>query len=89
MKDVQVDRAISTQGYDSSTPQPVKGVRIYFMHNVLHGWPDDLATMILKNDASAMGKGYSGLLIHGDLISGVNPLSRKNVSDITMINFHS
>ncbi|KFY81900.1 hypothetical protein V500_10979 [Pseudogymnoascus sp. VKM F-4518 (FW-2643)] len=85
VKDVQVDRAISAQGYDFFTPQPVKGARIYFMHNVLHDWPDDSATMILKNVASAMEKGYSKLLIHESLISRVNPLARVTVSDITMM----
>ncbi|KAL5348689.1 hypothetical protein ACLOAV_006107 [Pseudogymnoascus australis] len=85
LKDVQVDPAILAQGYDFFTPQPVKGARIYFMHNVLHDWPDDSAIKILKNVASAMEKNYSKLLIHESLISRVNPLARVTVSDITMM----
>ncbi|KFY46973.1 hypothetical protein V494_00266 [Pseudogymnoascus sp. VKM F-4513 (FW-928)] len=85
VKDVQVNRAIVAQQYDFFTPQPVKGARVYFMHNVLHDWPDDSAVMILKNIASAMEKGYSKLLIHESLISRVNPLARVTVSDITMM----
>lgn len=85
VRDVQVNRAISAQAYDFFTPQPVKGARIYFMHNVLHDWPDDSATKILENVASAMEKGYSKLLIHESLISRVKPLARVTTSDITMM----
>jgi len=85
VKDIQVDQAISAQGYDFFTPQPVQGARVYFMHNVLHDWPDDSAIKILKNVASAMEKGYSKLLIHESLISNVKPLARVTTSDITMM----
>ena len=83
--DVQVDRAISARAYDFFTPQPVQGARIYFMHNVLHDWPDDSAVKILQIVAAAMEKGYSKLLIHESLITRVKPLSRVTVSDITMM----
>lgn len=82
---VKLDRAILVQEYDFFTPQPVKGARVYFMHNVLHDWPDDLAVKILKNVAGAMERGYSKLLIHESLISRIRPLSRVTVSDITMM----
>lgn len=85
VRDVQVNRAISAQPYDFFTPQPVKGARIYFMHNVLHDWPDHSATKILENVAGAMEKGYSKLLIHESLISRVKPLARVTTSDITMM----
>ncbi|KAH8805413.1 S-adenosyl-L-methionine-dependent methyltransferase [Xylogone sp. PMI_703] len=85
VENVQVDRAIEPQAYDFFTPQPVKGARVYFMHNVLHDWPDDSATTILKYIGTAMEKGYSRLLIHESLISRVKPLARVTVSDITMM----
>ena len=83
--DVKVDKAISAQGHDFFTPQPVKGARIYFMHNVLHNWPNDSAEEILKNVGSSMEKGYSKLLIHESLISSIKPLARVTMSDLTMM----
>lgn len=85
VKDLQVHRTISIQGYDFFTPQPVKGAAVYFMHNVLHDWPDELATTILQHVASAMEKGYSKLLIHESLISNIKPLARVTTSDITVM----
>lgn len=82
---LKTDPAIAVQPYDFFTPQPVKGARIYFMHNVLHDWPDDVATKILKNVAEGMEKGYSKLLIHESLISTLKPLARVTTSDITMM----
>ena len=66
-------------------PQPVKGARVYFMHSVLHDWPDGSGEKILKNVASAMEKGYSRLLIHESLISSIKPLARVTTSELTMM----
>ncbi|CZR66176.1 related to O-methyltransferase [Phialocephala subalpina] len=85
VRGMKVDKAISVQGYDFFTPQPVKGARAYFMHNVLHDWTDDLAVKINENIASAMEKGYSRLLIHESLISSAKPLARVTTSDLTMM----
>ncbi|KAL2130631.1 hypothetical protein VTI74DRAFT_6132 [Chaetomium olivicolor] len=80
-------RAIVVQPHDFFTPQPAetRGARVYFMHNVLHDWPDETARRILQTLAPAMEKGYSRLLIHESLVSSVKPLSRVTVSDITMM----
>lgn len=85
VKDLKLSKAISPQGYDFFTEQPVKGAAAYFMHNVLHDWTDEKATSILKTVAGAMEKGYSRLLIHESLISAVKPLARVTTSDITMM----
>lgn len=77
--------AIKVQPHDFFTEQPVKGARVYFMHNVLHDWPDAVALDILRKLAVSMEKGYSRLLIHESLVSNVKPLSRVTVSDITMM----
>lgn len=37
--------------------------RIYFLHSILHGWPDDRAIEILRNLRPAFKKGYSRLVI--------------------------
>ncbi|CAJ2502620.1 Uu.00g100140.m01.CDS01 [Anthostomella pinea] len=77
--------AITIQPHDFFTPEPVKGARAYFMHNVLHDWPDATAKRIIENIAGAMEKGYSKLLVHESLVTDVKPLSRVTVSDITMM----
>ena len=40
------------------------GARTYFMHYILHNWPDHLAATILRNTASAMKPGYSKLILN-------------------------
>ncbi|KAL1842331.1 hypothetical protein VTJ49DRAFT_5499 [Mycothermus thermophilus] len=79
--------AISVHPHDFFTPQPARtsGARIYFMHNVLHDWPDEAALKILRALAPAMEKGYSRLLIHESFVSTEKPLARVTVSDITMM----
>ena len=80
-------KAIRVQPHDFFTPQPegCRGARLYFMHNVLHDWPDETARKILETLAPAMEKGYSRLLIHESLVSSEKPLSRVTVSDMTMM----
>ncbi|EON95867.1 putative sterigmatocystin 8-o-methyltransferase protein [Phaeoacremonium minimum UCRPA7] len=85
LKGVESDQAISVQPYDFFTPQTVVGARVYFMHNVLHDWPNTVATQILKNIAGAMERGYSRLLIHESLVTEEKPLARVTVSDMTMM----
>ncbi|MCJ1398949.1 hypothetical protein MMC11_002150 [Xylographa trunciseda] len=53
---------------DFFTPQKVKGARAYYLHSVLHDWPDDESVKILSNIASAMKPGYSRLLINENTI---------------------
>ncbi|KAB5585700.1 S-adenosyl-L-methionine-dependent methyltransferase [Coniochaeta sp. 2T2.1] len=81
--------AIKVQPHDFFTEQPVKGARVYFMHNVLHDWPDASAADILRKLAASMEKGYSKVLIHESLVSKEKPMSRVTVSDITMMAFAS
>jgi hypothetical protein len=88
LKGVEADLAapaIKVQPHDFFTEQPVKGARVYFMHNVLHDWPDSVAAIILRKLAVSMEKGYSRVLIHESLVSNEKPLARVTVSDITMM----
>jgi len=68
---------IQAQSYDMFTPQPVHGARAYFLHNVLHDWPDHQAVDILRNVASGMEIGYSRLLLNENVIltQGSHPLA--------------
>ncbi|KAK1624326.1 O-methyltransferase [Colletotrichum phormii] len=63
----------------------LRGARAYFLHNVLHDWPDATAVDILKNIAGAMERGYSRLLIHESLISERAPLSKVTATDMIMM----
>jgi hypothetical protein len=85
LKELTIPDIISVHPHDFFTPQPVKGARAYFMHNVLHDWEDKQASQILRNLADAMEPGYSKLLIHESLVSSVKPLARVTTSDITMM----
>ncbi|KAK5997733.1 O-methyltransferase af390-400 [Cladobotryum mycophilum] len=85
LAEVKLHKVIEPQVYDFFTPQPVKGARVYFMHNVLHDWTDEVAVQILKNVAGGMERGYSRMLIHESLVSNVKPLARVTTSDLTMM----
>ncbi|KAI0897903.1 S-adenosyl-L-methionine-dependent methyltransferase [Annulohypoxylon nitens] len=90
LQDVHISHTIiSKQPYDFFTPQPVKGARAYFLHTVLHDWPDDVAVEILKVVAAAMEKGYSKLLIHEGMVENIKPSLRTTTSDLTMLACHS
>lgn len=85
LKDVSLNKTISIQSYNFFTPQPVKGARVYFMHNVLHDWTDEKATDILRIIAEALEKVYSKLLIYESLVSSQRPAAQVTASDLTMI----
>lgn len=59
----KVDPKIQAVAHDFFKPQPVRDSRIYFLHSILHDWPDSLATKILDNLKLAFKKGYSKLVI--------------------------
>lgn len=44
------------------------GARAYYLHSVLHDWPDAKSLEILQNLKPAMKKGYSRLLINEHVI---------------------
>ncbi|KAI1204465.1 S-adenosyl-L-methionine-dependent methyltransferase [Annulohypoxylon truncatum] len=57
------DTRIELQVHDFFAPQPIKGARAYFMHFILHDWPDDRCREILGHLRDAMEPGYSKILI--------------------------
>ncbi|KAI9684553.1 MAG: hypothetical protein M1822_005641 [Bathelium mastoideum] len=56
--------AIKATVHDFFTPQPVKGARGYFMHIVMHDWPDEKCRDILRQIIPAMRPGYSKILLN-------------------------
>ncbi|KAF9783646.1 hypothetical protein IL306_008570 [Fusarium sp. DS 682] len=85
LRKIVIPDTIAVKPHDFLTPQPVKGARAYFMHNILHDWEDKKASQILKHIVDAMEPGYSKLLIHESIMDSLKPLARVTTSDITMM----
>jgi len=66
------DQRVDFVSLDFFMEGPVKNQDIYYMRQILHDWPDFLATTILKNVKSSM-KPESRLLIHENILQGLQP----------------
>lgn len=68
------DAKVTRVAHNFFEPQPIRGARAYYMHNVLLDWNDQDALVILRHIKDAMTPGYSKLLIHDMLMprSGAN-----------------
>ncbi|KAJ5621336.1 hypothetical protein N7528_006119 [Penicillium herquei] len=66
---------VNKMAHDFFQPQPVKDARIYYIHAVLHDWPDEHARKILEMLRDALKPGYSHLLIHDYVVpdQGAHP----------------
>ncbi|KAL2754399.1 hypothetical protein ACRALDRAFT_1031814 [Sodiomyces alcalophilus JCM 7366] len=80
-----IDPTIELMGHDFLTEQPVKGARAYFMHSILHDWPDDVCKKILGRLAEAMKPGYSKLLIFECVIPRTGAYWEATAGDILMM----
>ncbi|KAI9709682.1 MAG: hypothetical protein M1828_002381, partial [Chrysothrix sp. TS-e1954] len=76
---------IKFMAHDFWTPQPVAGARIYFLHAILHDWPDEKSRLIIQNIKLAMKKGYSKLLVQDFIIPDVNPDPLATGIDLNMM----
>ncbi|KAJ6021441.1 O-methyltransferase family 2 [Penicillium herquei] len=63
---------VELTSHDFFTAQPIKGARAYFMHWILHDWPDEQCQSILRHIVDAMEPGYSKLIIHETIIPDTN-----------------
>lgn len=84
-----LDESIVRMPYDFYTENPIKGAKAYFMHTVLHDWPDELCVKILKNISDAMKPGYSRLLINEQVIPPLDAHWEATSLDILMLNLFS
>ncbi|PYI20164.1 putative O-methyltransferase [Aspergillus violaceofuscus CBS 115571] len=85
----RVDEKTTTMAHDFFLPQPVEGSHIYFMHAVLHDWPDDKAKQILINTRNAMKKGYSKLLIYDIVLPSTKASTVQATMDVQMMSLLS
>ncbi|PWY83807.1 S-adenosyl-L-methionine-dependent methyltransferase [Aspergillus sclerotioniger CBS 115572] len=81
----QLDEKVVVMEHDFFLPQLVRGSRIYFMHAVLHDWPDDKARKILMNTKDAMKKGYSKLLIYDIVLPPMKASMSQTTMDVQMM----
>ncbi|CRG86000.1 Demethylsterigmatocystin 6-O-methyltransferase [Talaromyces islandicus] len=76
---------IKAMQHDFFNEQPIKGARAYFMHSVLHDWPDNKCQEILTNLAQAMKPGYSKILINENVIPDTDADWQTTSLDIIMM----
>ncbi|KAM0226481.1 hypothetical protein ACHAQD_000403 [Fusarium lateritium] len=80
-----IDPSIQLMAHDFLTEQPIKGARAYFMHSILHDWPDDVCQKILARLAGAMKPGYSKLLIFECVIPRTGAYWEATAGDMLMM----
>ncbi|KAL6859799.1 hypothetical protein ACO1O0_003823 [Amphichorda felina] len=81
----KLDARIEPMSYDFLTEQPVNGARAYFMHSVLHDWPDEMCLKILANITAAMKPGYSKILINENVVPDTGAQWEATALDIMML----
>ncbi|KAJ5585115.1 uncharacterized protein N7459_004915 [Penicillium hispanicum] len=85
----KVDSKIQAMAHDFFLPQPVKGSRAYFMHAVLHDWPDHKAKELLVNTREAMTKGYSKLFVYDIVLPPTGASISQTTMDVEMMSLLS
>lgn len=80
-----IDPSIERMPHDFLAEQPIKGARAYFMHSILHDWPDDVCQKILARLAEAMKPGYSKLLIFECVIPKTDAYWEGTAGDMLMM----
>ena len=63
----------------------ILGARAYFVHRVLHDWPDAQARQILGRIRVAMVPGYSRLLLSEFVITEREPYAQTTSLDLVML----
>ncbi|KAH8661162.1 S-adenosyl-L-methionine-dependent methyltransferase [Ilyonectria robusta] len=76
---------IERMPHDFLTPQPIKGARAYYMHQILHDYPDDKCVEIVKQVKEAMIPGYSKLLLNEHVIPAMGANWEATYLDVYMM----
>jgi hypothetical protein len=63
-----LDTKIERMPYDFNTEQPIKGARAYYLHHILHDYPDEKCVDIIQRVKQAMTPGYSKILVNEHVI---------------------
>ena len=65
---LDLDHRIMKQATDFFVAQPVKDAKLYFMHMIMHDWPDTHARTILTHLRDAMMPQHSRILINDAIL---------------------
>ncbi|KAF6806657.1 sterigmatocystin 8-o-methyltransferase [Colletotrichum musicola] len=84
-----LDPVITKMAYNFHDEQPIKGARAYYLHSVLHDWPDDVCKGILARIKAAMKPGYSKLLINENVIPSTGVWWETSALDMVMLTLFS
>ncbi|KAI9898754.1 hypothetical protein N3K66_007114 [Trichothecium roseum] len=81
----RLDPRIDVVEHDFFTAQPVIGARAYYLHSILHDWPDEACITILSLLRAAMRPAYSRLLIHDVVIPDAGAHPEATGHDVAML----
>ncbi|KAK8073470.1 S-adenosyl-L-methionine-dependent methyltransferase [Apiospora phragmitis] len=79
------NKALTPMAHNFFEEQPIKGARAYYLHSVLHDWPDDRAEVIVGRIKAAMRPGYSKLLINENVIPRTDAYWETSALDLVML----
>ncbi|KAJ4347126.1 uncharacterized protein N0V89_011064 [Didymosphaeria variabile] len=82
-------KGIDAQAHDAFTPQPVVGAKAYYLHMVLHDWPDESCRKMLSQLVPAMQKGHSKILLNEIVVPDVGAQWFSTSVDMLMLMCHS
>ncbi|KAH6975692.1 S-adenosyl-L-methionine-dependent methyltransferase [Ilyonectria destructans] len=84
-KITSLEEDIERMPYDFLTPQPIKGARAYYTHQILHDYPDDKCVEIVKQVKEAMIPGYSKFLLNEHVIPAMGANWEATYLDMYMM----
>ncbi|KAF2772968.1 S-adenosyl-L-methionine-dependent methyltransferase [Teratosphaeria nubilosa] len=79
-----LDPRIHLMAHDFFSPQPLRNAKIYYLHKVMHDWPDAQAIRILAHLRDAMGED-SRIFINDLILPDVGAPPFMAESDISML----
>jgi hypothetical protein len=65
------------------------GARAYYMHSILHDWPDETCVKIVERIKQAMKPGYSKILINENVIAPTGAAWEATGLDLLMLTLFS
>ncbi|KAI2768756.1 putative O-methyltransferase [Daldinia loculata] len=80
-----LDERIEQMEHNFFDEQPIRGSRAYYMHSILHDWPDEQCVEILTQLSKSMEPGYSKLLINENVIPPRHAYWEATALDIIMM----
>jgi hypothetical protein len=81
----RVNSSIEQAAHDFFAPQPIKGAKAYYLHNVLHDWNDEACRLIFQQIVPVLEKGYSKLLLNERVIPDSGASWEITSMDLTMM----